>query len=95
VRVLRAGVFIAVHVAEADWQRGVVMESDPIGAGSIEAIEGWVAMDEAACMMLDDSRPLTADRAVADAADLLVILGAVDVLKRTPNRSLQVLELVP
>jgi hypothetical protein len=92
-RVLRAGVSIAVRLAEAGWQRGVVMESDPLAAAfPIEAHEGWVAMDSAACIVLDDCHPLTADRARADAADLLVIQGAIDVLKSSPRRPLPVLE---
>jgi hypothetical protein len=92
-RVLRAGVSIAVRLAEAGWQCGVVMESDPLAAASpIEAREGWVAMGNAACIVFDDSHPLTADRARADAADLLVIQGAVDVLNSSLNQPLPVLE---
>jgi hypothetical protein len=40
VRVLRDGVAVAVRVAEADWQRRVIIDSDPVGVPLIEAIHG-------------------------------------------------------
>ncbi len=89
VRVLRDGVAVAVRVAEADWQRGVIVDSDPVGVPPTLAIEGWGIVDDAACITLDDSDDsdmLTAERVAADARTLLALLGAGVVLDLLPYR---------
>jgi hypothetical protein len=43
-------------------------------------------MDDAACLTLDDSDVLTAERAARDAAALLALLEAGPVIKLLPNR---------
>jgi hypothetical protein len=86
VRVLRDGVAVAVRVAEADWQRGVIIDSDPVGVPFIEVTLGWGFVDDAACLTLDDSDGLTAERAACDAAALLALLEGEAVIKLLPNR---------
>jgi hypothetical protein len=85
VRVLRDGVAVAVREAKADWQRGVIIDSDPVGVPPTLATQGWGIMDDAACLTLDDSDVLTAERAAADAAALLGLLEGEAVIKPLPN----------
>ncbi len=86
VRVLQHGIAVAVREAKADWQRGVIVDSDPVGVPPTLAIQGWGFVDDAACLTLDDSDVLTAERAVRDAAALLALLEGEAVIKLLPNR---------
>ncbi len=86
VRVLRDGVAVAVWEAKADWQRGVIVDSDPVGVPHTLAISGWGFVDDAVCLTLDDSDVLTAERAARDAAALLALLEGEAVIKLLPNR---------
>jgi hypothetical protein len=86
VRVLQHGIAVAVREAKADWQRGVIVDSDPVGVPFVETIQGWGFVDDAACITLDDSDVLTAERAARDARALLALLEGEDVIKLLPNR---------